>query len=306
MEKSDIRFGLITDVHYDLMYQANDRLETFIKRANDEQVDFIIQLGDFCFPKPENKEFLQTWEKFKGQRYHVLGNHDMDHCDKKTIMDFLGMEYNYYSFDHGDYHFVVLDANYLNLDGQYIDYSYGNYFKYREEAKNNITDEQYQWLTQDLASTTKPTMIFSHQSLENPYVGVKTSDTLHRLFKDINEVAGCKKVFACMNGHNHLDGVKVIEDIYFIHMNSSSYVWLGAKYNTTSYTEEIRDEFPILKHSVPYQDPLYAIITLRPNELIIEGKESEFVEPAPFACGHSNVSAGHVLVPKISDRRLKY
>lgn len=307
-EAGRIRFGLITDVHQDFSDRAIDRLKAFIEHMNREQVDFIIQLGDFCFPIEENREFLSVWESFQGPKYHVLGNHDMDSCDKKTIMDYLGMERNYYSFDCGDYHFVVLDGNYLQTEDGLVDYAHGNYHPYSVRFRNHITDEQLQWLKEDLAATEKTTIIFSHQSLENSYVGVKSSEAIHQLLRETNEAAGRRKVIACMNGHNHLDGVKVIEDVYFIHVNSSSYFWMGrgAEADPAPYSEEIMAKYPFMKHSVPYRDPLYALVTLEPGWMTIEGRESEFVGQTPEECGHSNVSLGHVVTAKISNRKLKY
>lgn len=148
MRNSKIRFGIMADIHQDFMYKAEERLATFIARMNDENVDFIIQLGDFCFPFPNNKSFLSIWEQFNGPRYHVLGNHDMDRSTKKGMMDFLGIEKNYYSFDCGNYHFIVLDPNYLSIDGQDIDYEHGNYFNYPDSI-NNLPDEQLEWLKAD-------------------------------------------------------------------------------------------------------------------------------------------------------------
>jgi len=306
MESSSIRFGLITDVHQDFSFRAIDRLKAFIEHANREQVDFIIQLGDFCFPKPENQEFLSVWESFQGPKYHVLGNHDMDSCDKAAVMNYLGMKRNYYSFDCGEYHFVVLDGNYLLTDDGYADYANGNYRPFGIAHRNNIPQDQLLWLKEDLASTEKTTVIFSHQSLENPYVGVKSADEIHKILREANEAAGRRKVVACMNGHNHLDGVKVIEDIYFIHMNSSSYFWMGGSVQAEPYPPELMERYPVMKHSVPYEDPLYAIVTLEPGLLSIEGRESGFVGKSPLECGHSNVSLGHVVVPRISNRKLKY
>ena len=43
-----LNFGIVADVHKDLMPDANARLEKFIDEAIDRKVDFIIQLGDFC------------------------------------------------------------------------------------------------------------------------------------------------------------------------------------------------------------------------------------------------------------------
>jgi predicted phosphodiesterase len=79
------RFGVMTDVHFDVIDDAEDRLRHFIDEMNREKVDFIIQLGDFCFPLPENKPFLDIWQQFAGPKYHALGNHDMDRTNKKKI-----------------------------------------------------------------------------------------------------------------------------------------------------------------------------------------------------------------------------
>ncbi|UKS26972.1 metallophosphoesterase [Paenibacillus sp. HWE-109] len=309
MERNRIRFGLMTDIHQDLMYKASDRLQAFIDHSNKEDLDFIIQLGDFCFPTPENKPFLGIWQQFGGPNYHVLGNHDMDICDKQTIMSYLGMKRNYYSFDCGDYHFIVLDANYFRVDSQYVDYSFGNYSKHADSV-SNVTDEQLEWLREDLSQTDKHTILFSHQSLEETHVGtnvgIHNSDKLREILREANQSAGFRKVIACMNGHNHLDGVKVIDDIYFIHMNSISYHYLGPQFNTIRYSEEITEEHPIFRQSVPYEEPIYAIITLEPGLLMIKGKESTYVGPAPNEIGHSNANAGHVVSAKISSRQLKF
>ena len=47
-------------------------------------VDFIINLGDFCLPKEQNKAFLCLWNKDFGTiTYHTLGNHDIAFTLKK-------------------------------------------------------------------------------------------------------------------------------------------------------------------------------------------------------------------------------
>ncbi|GIP34659.1 metallophosphoesterase [Paenibacillus sp. J2TS4] len=309
MSGSIIKFGVMADIHQDFMYRAEDRLKEFIEQMNRQRVDFIIQLGDFCFPTEENRSFVNLWEKFEGPRYHVLGNHDMDRCDKKTIMDYLGMENSYYSFDCGDYHFVVLDASHLFIDGKYIDYEHGNYHRY-PQAINHLTPEQLDWLREDLAETNKTTIVFSHQNLESPYndfnYGLRNSSEFREVIREANRKAGFRKVIACMNGHNHLDGVKVIDDLYYVHINSMSYFYMGKEYETVRYSQEVSDAYPLLPRTAPYRDPLYAVMTLEPGRLTIQGRESKFVGPTPAECGHRNHYGGHELTAKISDRILKY
>jgi hypothetical protein len=33
---------------------------------NKELPDFIVQMGDLCFPKKENLPLMEVWEKLKG------------------------------------------------------------------------------------------------------------------------------------------------------------------------------------------------------------------------------------------------
>jgi len=124
----DLKFGIVTDVHKDLMPDADKRLETFIYQAQERNVDFIIQMGDFCMAETKNKGFLKIWEQFKGPKYHILGNHDLDKQSKEEMLDFWSMPKTYYSYDFGGYHFIVLDANFIYQDGKFIDYANANFY----------------------------------------------------------------------------------------------------------------------------------------------------------------------------------
>ena len=115
-----LRFGLVADVHKDLIPDANQRLEEFIDKAISREVDMLIQLGDFCMGDDKNKDFMGIWETFKGPKYHVLGNHDMDRNSKQEMLDFWGMPKTYYSYDLKGIHFITLDANFLYQDGKFI------------------------------------------------------------------------------------------------------------------------------------------------------------------------------------------
>ncbi|GGK41880.1 MULTISPECIES: hypothetical protein [Flavobacteriaceae] len=61
-------------MHKELIPGVDERLETFINKANERKVDFIIQLGDFCMAEGKNRAFLNIWKSFEGRKYHVLGN----------------------------------------------------------------------------------------------------------------------------------------------------------------------------------------------------------------------------------------
>ena len=155
-----LRFGIITDIHKDVMHDADERLRVFVEQMEREKVDFIVQLGDFCVPKEENLGFLKVWNTFKGPRYHVLGNHDTDDngqgpTTRERTMAYWKMPARFYSFDQGGIHFVVLDGNDRPAD-------------HKSGYPRFVADDQLKWLRKDLATTKKSTVIFVHQSPERP------------------------------------------------------------------------------------------------------------------------------------------
>ncbi|MBI5708334.1 MAG: metallophosphoesterase [Armatimonadetes bacterium] len=116
LEGSRVRFGVITDVHHGLANRTEARLEEFLIACEKRELDFIIQMGDFNHPVPEAQGFLKLWHSHKGQRWGVLGNHDMDMGSKKQALDNWQLKSRYYSFDSGFLHFVVLDANFFRVE----------------------------------------------------------------------------------------------------------------------------------------------------------------------------------------------
>ena len=157
-----LAFGLVADPHQDIMHDTEGRMEEFLTEASARELDFIIQIGDFCHPIQKNKPFLGLWNQYAGPKYHVLGNHEMDLGSKEDNIDFLGMAGRYYSFDHKGYHFIVLDANNLYIDGEFHHYENSNFYNH-PNARTWIDDEQVEWLKGDLESTSSPCIIFSHK-----------------------------------------------------------------------------------------------------------------------------------------------
>ena len=293
-----VRFAVCTDVHQDLIHDASDRMSRFVEIADKENVDFIIQLGDFCLPFEKNEPFLRIWNSFDGPKYHVLGNHDMDVSPKIFTEGFLGMEKAYYSFDQGDFHFIVLDPNYFKKDEKLFPYSAGNYFA-DSISRAWIPPFQLEWLKNELLESEKPTIIFSHQSLEH-WGGVKNRDELRTIFNEANSEK--KKVIACICGHDHLDRYAEIEGVHYIGINSISNAWVGEKFKYSGrFPKSIEEKYPNLKYTLPYRDPVFAIIGLNSNGTIkIKGVQSTFIKPGPGELGMDN----HPYVAKISDREL--
>ena len=46
-----VTFAAMTDLHLDIMHDGMMRIDAFLNAAQKADVDFIIQLGDFSYPK---------------------------------------------------------------------------------------------------------------------------------------------------------------------------------------------------------------------------------------------------------------
>jgi predicted phosphodiesterase len=294
-----LRFGIVSDVHKDLMPDADQRLEVFINQAHKRKVDFIIQMGDFCMGDVKNKGFLSIWKQFKGPKYHVLGNHDMDRQSKEEILDFWGMPKKYYSYDFGGYHFIILDANFLFQDGKYIDYKNANFYVDRS-IRTFISDEQIEWFKADLYATKLPTIVFCHQSL---WHSVKNRQSIQNTMENHKE-----KVICSLNGHSHSDYHFTQNGIDYLGINSMSYKWVSGKYESTErFPKELYKEYGNLHHIAGYKDPLYAFVNLNSKGIMsIEGSKSDWMYPSPYDLGKSESKGESAKSIKISHNKVKY
>ncbi len=221
----DLRFGWITDIHYANApvrgtrhySEGISKLKEAVELFNKEKLDFVIETGDFKdqLEPPVEKESLKfltdieaAFSKFKGPRYHVLGNHDMDSLSKQQFMNKIentGIKNNqtYYYFDRGGIRFVVLDACFTK-DGRpfnHNDYSW---------TDANIPQYELEWLNDVLQSSNIPVCVFVHQLLDN------TGDLYVDNSEEVRKVLESSgKVFCVLQGHKHEGDMNEINDILY-------------------------------------------------------------------------------------------
>ena len=293
-QETPITFGVIADVHQDIMHDGKDRLRAFVQTMQQVQPDFILQLGDFCVPHERNDAFMSVWRSFQGPRYHVIGNHDTDGgYTREQTVSYYGMLARYYSFDHEALHVVVLDGN----DKGGVLEGYPRF----------IAQDQVEWLKADLAKTNRPTIVFIHQPLDN-VDGVENRAQIRQVLEGANENAGWNKVLAVFAGHSHVDYARQIKGIYYVMINSSSYQWVGGQHKHQSYSEEIHQRAPWLDHTCPYRDPIWAHVTLNMQDKVmtIKGRKTRWMgkSPAELGADFENEYWGwdpQYSVPRISD-----
>ena len=288
-----VRFGLISDIHQDVMPDGLERVRAFVAAMNLAKPDFVLQLGDFCVPAPRNLPFLEAWNAFGGPRFHVLGNHDMDggYTREQTVA-FYGMPARYYTFPMGPVRGLVLDGN--EPGGQAAGY------------KRFVGAEQLAWLERELAQADRPVVLFMHQPFDADNEGCVENSAAIRAVVEREERAHPGRVVAVFNGHLHLDYVQHVNGVRHIQINSASYWWLN---NTAARREtfppELHKSHPYLSHVAAYRDPLWALVTLdfERGEFMIEGRRSAWMGPDPWERGERTSWPREHLQPFISNRR---
>jgi 3',5'-cyclic AMP phosphodiesterase CpdA len=150
------------------------------------QPDFIMTVGDMIEGYADDSvRISDEWKEFYGLMqpltmpvHYTPGNHDIwsDYAETQYRRE---VGNPYYSFDHDNLHFIVLDMG-------------------RWDESRNIPEKQLNWLIQDLqkASGAAYTFVFVHKPFWYESVAQGKPDTLHSLFVKYG-------VDAVFTGHYH-------------------------------------------------------------------------------------------------------
>jgi len=210
-----LRVGIITDMHLtrpEYFPERDDYLTKFVSRMNDWSPDFVIELGDAI----EHGTAVDVLDKFEAiysdlipPRYYVLGNHELfGYVPKYGLNPDRGREVYlahtnatacYYSFDHGDFHFIVLDT-----------------------AEEIIGKTQMNWLRSDLASSHKKTFVFTHVPLDPIHPGdlqrTPPADDAAEARAALEEDGDVVAVFV---GHRHVNYYSCINGIDYYTLDNT-------------------------------------------------------------------------------------
>lgn len=217
-EEDCLKIGLITDLHYAdkppagtrFYRETPDKLAEAAALFEQRETDFVVELGDLIdaadavetelhYLKTIHREF----SAISKDRHYVLGNHCVDTLTKTEFLDEVGQAQSYYSFDRGEFHFIVLDACFRS-DGE----PYGR--KNSKWTDANVPAAEVEWLRADLQSNRRKTIVFAHQRLDvsNDH-GVKNCQEI----RTVLEQAG--NVLAVFQGHSHQNDLNQINGIHY-------------------------------------------------------------------------------------------
>lgn len=215
---SNLRLGLVTDLHYADKPPAGsrhyretpDKLAEAAESFGKQQPAFIVELGDFIdaadsvdaelgYLKRINRDFVAICKL----RHYVLGNHCVYTLTKQEFLGSVEQKESYYSFDSGEFHFVVLDSCFRS-DGE--PYGRENF----EWTDPNIPAAEVEWLKADLKHTTKKTVVFAHQRLDvSNHYGVKNAVEVRKVLEESGNV------LAVFQGHSHKNDHKEIGGVHY-------------------------------------------------------------------------------------------
>lgn len=223
-----MRFALISDVHLGpqashqgklrkLTHQSEELVKGFVRRMRDDvKPDLVINLGDVIEDEDAEKDreryghFVAMLRETGKPVLHVAGNHDTINLAPAELCAMWGNSAAAtYSQDHGGIHFAVLRT-----------------IEHRDE-RIELPLEQIQWLEQDLASTTLPSIVLMHHPasemrLEGNRWFEKRPNVCRvaerRPLREVIQKSG--KVLAVFNGHVHWNHFDVIAGIPYVTLQS--------------------------------------------------------------------------------------
>ena len=195
-EDETFRFVVIGDTRPSVR-AVPPRTADFIRQIDEINLlrpDFVIDVGDLIIGDSDLKrqeamwdEFDQIVKRFTVPLVLVVGNHDV------WTPETLGIyrrRYGptYFSFNHKGVHFIALDSEAMDEQGQVID---------------RITGEQMAWLRRDLAAHAgaKATFVFLHKPLwQDMYVKPTAAE---HWWSDVHPLLARHGVDAVFAGHWH-------------------------------------------------------------------------------------------------------
>lgn len=285
-----VRFGLIADLHQDIVPDASLRLETFLETCVEQKAHAIIQLGDFATPVAKNQPIIDQLNRNDVPILHVIGNHDTDGGLKiPQVVERWGMKSRFYSETIQGIKLIVLDCNDKPQN-------------HRGGYPAHIANDQLEWLKAELQHK-GPMLILSHQPLAGP-AAIDNAPVVQKLLSDASD-----RILLAINGHTHIDELVEVDGIPYWHVNSASYYWVGSNFKHDSLSSEVHAKYPWMSSTCPYRDALFALleIDLDSGGLLLSGRDSAWVGSSPAALGVANTPGlvcDQQIIPAIRPREL--
>lgn len=244
-----LRFALIGNTNPESPFQQlSDRVRKTFKEINEDNPVFIVHLGNIVYGGKEwmgikrkdislqYNQFFRYASTLNPILYTVKGEMDLYNDSSELYQVYSGRE-DYYSFNYGNLHFIILDTN---------------------DSAGEMSKEQLLWLENDLAEYRDAHIfVFSHHPIVIPRRNqshadksiLQESDRLHRIFNQY-------PVKAVFSGHwSSYNLVKRDTIIYYITgCGGFNKPDRFKKYNNYYIVDYFRGSITITTKRIPYDN----------------------------------------------------
>ncbi|MBP3435979.1 MAG: metallophosphoesterase [Clostridia bacterium] len=273
-----MKFLLFADLHYHPAAYAStvENLETILKRAAEEQVDFVIHAGDFCNDYATCPQILKAYldNPYGLPVYGVYGNHELEWVthDRKGLDKSNPMErvtpfltnradkvvwgtpdgtigngsIGYYYFDVNGFRIVCVDTNYSYNEERDEWMHNQDYFA----PKGNIHGDclgpvQLAWLENVLTEAAYkaiPCVVVGHAGFSAHWNKSWNHETVRGIYTRVNAIRK-GTVRASINGHYHTQRHIVEDNVLYWDANAVIHACMYIASDGDHYTDEHTFEY---------------------------------------------------------------
>jgi 3',5'-cyclic AMP phosphodiesterase CpdA len=253
-KKKPLRFAHLTDIHVKPGLVPEKGMATALQHIQrlPGKIDFIINGGDAIMDglektKEQTEEQFNLFKKILQQEnslpvYHTIGNHDVwgwfikenkpdnDRLYGKTwVVETLQLQNRYYSFEKGNWHFIVLDSTQLNPAGGYIALLDTAQLDWLQQELKQVAPDKFICIVSHIPILSICAGLFFNKT--EPNGDLKTQRNLmHTDFLTLKKIfLPYPNIKLCISGHIHLqDEVEYLGIKYWCNGAVSGNWWKGA------------------------------------------------------------------------------
>lgn len=247
-----LNITLFSDLHYkEGMYIASvEDLNGILKRANDNNSDFVLSSGDFCNDYTGSPELINAFinNSYGLKVYNVYGNHELETNGNtmNNVTPNLTNDNNviwgtkdgkigdgsiaYYYFDKNGFRFINLDTNY-SLNPTTNEWEHNLPASYGAPAGNKMTSclgpVQTNWLEEtlfDAAENGLRCIVNSHVSYSSAWTCAPNAAEVRAIYSKVNGICP-GTVMMSINGDLHSNHSAVIGNILYLDINTVRNGW---------------------------------------------------------------------------------
>jgi 3',5'-cyclic-AMP phosphodiesterase len=237
-------FVFFTDPHVQPEQGAVAGVKQAFSKVNSlvQKPEFVITGGDLIMDALEVgadrvKTQWKLWDEclktLEAPAYHTVGNHDVTGWSPKALVkpgeigygkaifaERYGQGHTYHSFDHGGWHFIILDS--IGLDKATHDYL------------GWIDDDQLAWLQADLEKTGRQTPVIVvthipfysvwHQVILGPKINIDAKALVNNV-PDFRKMLAGYNIRLVLSGHGHISERIQFDDVVYLQGGAVCGLW---------------------------------------------------------------------------------